>query len=43
MEVHVHRQDGSLFLLREGDSLDGETVLQGFRCPVGEVCSDYRG
>src|SRR5881397_1893555 len=32
-EVRVYRQDGSLSVLREGDSLDGEDVLPGFTCP----------
>ena len=36
-EVRVYRQDGSLSLLREHDSLDGETVLPGFTCPVTQV------
>ncbi len=36
-EVRVHRQDGSLSLLREMDDLDGEDVLPGFRCPLRSV------
>jgi Uma2 family endonuclease len=36
-EVHVYRQDGSLSLLREDDSLDGEDVLPGFVCRVEEI------
>jgi Uma2 family endonuclease len=35
--VRVYRPDGSLSLLGENDSLDGEDVLPGFRCPVTEV------
>lgn len=33
-EVRVYRRDGSLVVLREGDSLDGEDVLPGFSCPL---------
>jgi Uma2 family endonuclease len=36
-EVRVYRQDGSLSVLRENDSLDGENVLPGFTCPVIHV------
>src|SRR5437773_6872483 len=36
-EVRVYRQDGSLSVLREGDSLDGEDVLPGFTCPLSDV------
>lgn len=35
--VHVYRQDGSLSLLGENDSLDGEDVLPGFVCALTEV------
>lgn len=35
--IHVYRQDGSLSLLRETDSLDGEDVLPGFTCAVRDV------
>ena len=33
-EVRVYRLDGSLSVLREGDSLQGEDVLPGFTCPL---------
>jgi len=36
-EVRVYRRDGSLAVLREMDSLDGEDVLPGFACPLGDV------
>jgi Uma2 family endonuclease len=36
-EARVHRQDGSLAVLREHDSLDGEDVLPGFSCPLWDV------
>ena len=36
-EVRVYRQDGSLAVLREHDSLDGEDVLPGFSCKVSDV------
>ena len=36
-EVRVHRGDGSLSVLHEGDSLDGEDVLPGFGCLVRQV------
>ena len=35
--VHVYRAEGSLAVLGENDSLDGESVLPGFRCPVMHV------
>jgi Uma2 family endonuclease len=35
--VRVYRVDGSGTSLREGDELDGEDVLPGFRCPVREL------
>jgi len=35
--VRVHRVDGTVRLLREKDELDGEHVLPGFRCRVGEL------
>jgi Uma2 family endonuclease len=38
-EVRVCRQDGSLSVLRESDSLDGDDVLPGFTCPVIHVFS----
>ena len=37
--VHVYRPDGSLTVLRNEDSLDGESVLPGFRCPVVSIFS----
>jgi len=37
LEVRVHRRDGSLAILHESDSLDGEDVLPGFNCPVRQV------
>jgi Uma2 family endonuclease len=36
-EVRVYRRDGSLAVLREKDSLDGEDVLPGFACPLEDV------
>jgi Uma2 family endonuclease len=35
--IQVYRQDGSLSILGENDSLDGENVLPGFVCAVREV------
>jgi Uma2 family endonuclease len=35
--VRVHRADGSITGLSEHDELDGEDVLSGFRCRVGEL------
>ncbi len=37
LEVRVYRGDGSLSVLHESDSLDGEDVLPGFSCPVRQV------
>ncbi|MFZ8843596.1 Uma2 family endonuclease [Thermoflexus sp.] len=37
--VMVFRPDGTLRLLGESDSLEGEEVLPGFRYPVGELFS----
>ena len=37
--VHVYRPDGSLTVLQDKDSLDGETVLPGFRCPLANIFS----
>src|SRR5438034_2124143 len=42
-EVRVYRQDGSLSVLREGDSLDGEDVLPGFTCPLSDVLASAVG
>jgi len=38
-EVRVYRPDGTLSVLREGGSLDGEDVLPGFICPLQDVLS----
>jgi Uma2 family endonuclease len=38
-EVHVYRRDGSLSVLRENDSLEGDDVLPAFTCPVIDVFS----
>jgi Uma2 family endonuclease len=35
--VHVYRQDGSLTVLGEHDSLEGENVLPGFAWPLAQV------
>jgi Uma2 family endonuclease len=35
--VHVHRREGTGTILRENDELDGEDVLPGFRCRVGDL------
>ena len=35
--VNVYRADGTVQTLREGDSLDGEDVLPGFRLPVADI------
>jgi Uma2 family endonuclease len=39
LEARVYRRDGSLSILRENDSLDGEDVLPGFTCPLRQVFS----
>lgn len=36
-EVRVYRADGSLSILGSEQSLDGEDVLPGFRCPVPQI------
>ena len=36
-EIRVYRQDGSLTVLRQHDSLEGENVLPGFTCPVAHL------
>jgi Uma2 family endonuclease len=36
-EVLVHRPNGSIQALTEGDTLEGATVLPGFACRVGEL------
>jgi Uma2 family endonuclease len=35
--IRVYRLNGSSQSLREGDELDGEDVLPGFRCPVHDL------
>lgn len=35
--AYVYRRDGSVSRLREGDDLDGEDVLPGFRCPLASI------
>lgn len=35
--VEVHRAEGTGTILRENDELDGEQVLPGFRCRVGDL------
>jgi Uma2 family endonuclease len=37
--ARVYRQDGSEALLDEGQSLDGEDVIPGFRCLLASICS----
>jgi Uma2 family endonuclease len=36
-QAHVHRADGSLTIVREDGTLEGEAVLPGFSCPLAEV------
>jgi Uma2 family endonuclease len=36
-EIRIYRQDGSLSVLRQNDSLEGENVLPGFACPVAHL------
>jgi Uma2 family endonuclease len=33
----VHRQDGSVTLLAESETLDGEDVVPGFSCPLATI------
>jgi len=35
--VRVHRRDGSVSYLREGEELSGEDIVPGFRCPLREI------
>ncbi len=35
--IRVYRANGSSHSLRENDELDGEDVVQGFRCPVRDL------
>ena len=37
LEARVYRRDGSLSLLQEHDSLDGEDVLPGFSCGLRSI------
>jgi Uma2 family endonuclease len=37
--AHVHRPDGSLTVVGADGALDGESVLPGFTCPLGDVFS----
>ncbi len=39
-QVTVYRADGSVSVLDVGDTLDGETVLPGFVCPLTELFAD---
>lgn len=36
-QVHVHRADGTATRLVDADSVDGEDVIPGFTCPLGEL------
>lgn len=36
-EVEVYRASGGYQLVQNGDSLDGEDVVPGFRCPLAEI------
>jgi Uma2 family endonuclease len=36
-EAQVYRRDGSLTIVGQDELLDGEDVLAGFSCPLGEV------
>lgn len=33
----VYRPDGSIVMLRNGDAIDGEAVLPGFRCRLSDI------
>ena len=35
--ARIYRQDGTETLIAENDSLDGEDVLPGFRCPLASL------
>lgn len=35
--AHAYRSDGTVSVLQESDSLDGETVLPGFACPLSKI------
>jgi Uma2 family endonuclease len=36
-EVQVYRGNGTYLLVQNGDALDGEDVIPGFRCPLAEI------
>jgi Uma2 family endonuclease len=36
-QVYVHRHDGTMAKVREGEELSGEDLIPGFRCPVSEL------
>lgn len=36
-EVQVYRGNGTYQLVQNGESLDGEDVIPGFRCPLAEI------
>jgi Uma2 family endonuclease len=35
--AYVHRRDGTVSRLREGDELSGEDIIPGFRCPLASI------
>jgi Uma2 family endonuclease len=35
--VRIHRSDGSVSYLHDGEDLTGEDIIPGFRCPVREI------
>jgi hypothetical protein len=35
-QVRVHRGDGTVAVVKEGEQLSGEDVVPGFSCRVGE-------
>jgi Uma2 family endonuclease len=35
--VRIHRRDGTVSYLHEGEELSGEDIIPGFRCPVREI------
>ena len=36
-QTRVYRADGTVAIIGPDDALDGEDVLPGFRCPLGEI------
>jgi Uma2 family endonuclease len=42
-QVYVYDGPGSIRVLGEGDELDGEPVLPGFRCPVASIFPPVAG